>query len=79
MNPSRCMSAHAYKLQTSAMCNAELKAFCQPSGEVLSSKPAAYKSPFLAYLAVANAANALYCPVELPSPFGYTPALDYFC
>lgn len=71
------MSPHAYKLQTSAMFSAELKASCQPSGEVLSTQPTAYKSPFLAYLAVAN--NALNCPMELPSPFGYAPALDYFC
>lgn len=73
------MSAHAYKLQTSAMFNTELKASCQPSGEALSTKPAAYKSPFLAYLEVAITANALYCPMELPSPFGYALALDYFC
>lgn len=73
------MAAHAYKLQTSAMFNAELKASRQPSGEVSSTKPAAYKSPFLAYLEMANTANALYCPMELPSPFGYAPALDYFC
>lgn len=71
------MSARAYKLQTSAMFNAELKASCQPSWEVLSTQPAVYKSPFLAYLKVAN--NALSCPMELPSPFGYAPALDYFC
>lgn len=50
------MAAHAYKLQTSAMFNAELKASCQPSGEVSSTKPAAYKSPFLAYLEMANTA-----------------------
>lgn len=71
------MSAHAYKLQTSAVFNAELKASCQPSGEVLSTQPATYRSPFLAYLKGAN--NALYCPMELPILFGYAPALDYFC
>lgn len=71
------MSAHAYKLQASAPFNAELKASCQPSEEALST--AASKSPFLAYLEGANTASALYCPMELPSPLGYAPALDYFC
>lgn len=73
------MAAHAYKLQTFAMLSVELKASCQPSGEVLSTKPAAYKNPFLAYLEMANTASTLHCPMELPSPFGYAPALHYFC
>lgn len=37
------MLTHAYKIQTSEILNTELNAYCQPPGEVLSTKTAGYK------------------------------------
>lgn len=63
------MLTHAYKIQTSEILNTELNAYCQPSGEVLSTKTAAYEVHSL----LIYRWQTFPTLSTAPSPFEYAP------